>query len=90
MEKFRVSADLVSYLEQNFRPYLGKFTQIELDKLIELVKTTHFCEVKPIIAHISITQSFTCSVSDITKLLKLVSLSHKSFVNLPAKLDMEK
>ncbi len=90
VEKFRNSVDLVCYLEQNFKPYVGKLSYIELGRLVNLVKTTHFCEVKPIIAHIEQNHSFTYSVSGLTKLLKRVGFSYKSFVNLPAKLDTEK
>ena len=40
LEKFRNAPDLVYYLEQNFKPYVGKFTYTELSRLVNLVKTT--------------------------------------------------
>lgn len=90
LEKFRNSPDLAHYLEQNFKPYVGKFSYTKLAGLVNLVKTTHFCEVKPIIAHVEQEHSLTYSVSGMTKLLNRVGFSYKSFVNLPSKLDVEK
>jgi transposase len=86
LNKFRESPDLVHYLEQNFKPYVGKQSYIELGRFVNLVKSTHFCEVKPLIAQMN----KPYSVSGMTKLLKRVGFSYKAFVNLPAKLDVEK
>ena len=86
LNKFRSSVDLDQYLKQDFKPYLGKFSYTELDRLTTFVKTTNFCEIKPILAQ----TNKPYSVSGMTKLLKRVGFSYKKFVNLPAKLDTEK
>ena len=86
LNKFRTSVDLDQYLKQDFKPYLGKFSYTELGRLTTFVKTTNFCEIKPILAQ----TNKPYSVSGMTKLLKRVGFSYKKFVNLPAKLDTEK
>lgn len=86
LNKFRDSPDVVSYLEQHFKPYVGKQSYIELGKFVQFVKSNQFCEVKAIIA----ATKKPYSASGMTKLLKRVGFSYKSFVHLPAKLDIEK
>lgn len=86
LNKFRTSVDVEQYLKQDFKPYLGKLSYTELGRLHRLLEVTNFCEVKPIIAQIN--KSY--SVSGMTKLLKRIGFSYKKFVNLPAKLDIEK
>jgi transposase len=86
VNKFRASADIEQYLKQDFGPYLGKLSYTELGRLTTLLKSAHFCEVKPILAQTS--KQF--SVSGMTKLLKRVGFSYKKFVSFPAKLDNEK
>lgn len=84
--KFRDSLDIEQYLEVHFKPYVGKQSYTELGKLVQVVKSTHFCEVKAIIAQ----TRKPYSVSGMTKLLKRLGFSYKRLVRIPAQLDLKK
>ena len=86
LSKFNDSSDLSQYLSQNFKPYIGKQSYTALGRLVDLISSTHFSQVKAIISQTNVPYS----VSGMTKLLNRLGFSYKKFVKLPAKLDKKK
>lgn len=88
VKKYECSADISSYLSNNYVGYVGKLPYYLLGKVDNLIATNTFSDPKKLILAVKSQFGVSYSTSGATKLLKRLGFSHKEKIGLPAKMNV--